>query len=85
MPAAIGARLEILTHVIRRKEGDAARPAMHKSRLDGPRHIRLAGQVGNRIVDEHRVELSIQPNRAHVADMMLALRVEFAAVREHAI
>ena len=85
MPAAIGGRLEILADVIRREQRDAAGPAMHKGGLDRPRDIGFAGQVRNRVVHEHRVELLIQPHGPHVADVMLAPRIELPAVREHAV
>lgn len=84
MAAVIRRRLERFADRVGREERRAARLAVRERRLDRHSQIRLGRHVRDRVVDEDRVELTAEPDGAHVALDVLALRVQRAAHRQHA-
>ena len=56
---------------------------MRPRRLDGAPQIGLGRHVADGVVDEDRVERPPQAQRAHVAEPVLAFRIQGAADREH--
>jgi hypothetical protein len=57
---------------------------VHVGRLDGAAQIGLRRDVDDRIVNEDQVELTCQPDGAHVAFDVLALGVQPTAHGKHA-
>nr|WP_240477264.1 hypothetical protein [Jiangella muralis] len=82
--AVLGALRERLRRVVRHEHRGAARPAVRERRLDRRGEILLGQQVADRVVHEHRVERAAQPQVAHVALDVRALRVQRARHRQHA-
>ena len=76
-------QLDRLARAIRAEQRRATRRTVGVSRLDGLLQIALGRQVHDRVVDEDRIELPVQPHRAHVAVQVLAFRVERPADRKH--
>jgi hypothetical protein len=74
---------EGLAHVVRRKDRDAARPAVHPGGPHRTLQVSLRGHVAHRVVDEDRIEDAVQPQLAHVALDVLALRIQARAHGEH--
>ena len=68
---------------VRCEEHGAARTAVDPGGLHRAPQVGLHRHVADGVVDEDRVELPVQTQRAHVAEPMLALRVEGAADVEH--
>ena len=56
---------------------------MDERGLDGLPEIGLPGEVVHRVMDEHGVEDAAEPQRAHVAVHVLAVRVEAIAQDQH--
>ena len=70
---------ERLAHVVGREQRGAARARVGERRRRGRGEIRARGHVDHRVVDQHGVERAPEPQRAHVAGQVLALRVQRAA------
>jgi hypothetical protein len=69
--------------VVRREDGNAARPAVKERGLDRPLQVGEGGHVHDGVVNEDRIELPFEPDIAHVTLNVLALEIEAAAQREH--
>ena len=82
--AVLGARRECLRDIVGQKDHGAAGTAMHRRRFDRCPQISERRHVTHRIVDEHVIELAIQSQRAHVAGDVFRLRIDRAALRQHA-
>src|SRR5687768_17473429 len=85
MTAAIGVGPEGLTQMIRCEQRGTSWPAMHRRRLNRSGQVVLCRHVAHSVVNEHGVELPVQSHATHVADMVLARRIQFPAVRQHAV
>src|SRR5262249_42010550 len=76
-------RLEGLMHEVGDDDDATAHATMpecgRQCSLDGP----FINCIHDRVVDEHEVELSVEVERSHVSEHMLAFGVELSANREH--
>jgi len=79
----VGPRLEDLGRRVGRQDHDATGAHVRRGGLDRPPQVALAREVGDRVVGEHHVEHPPEAERPHVADEMLALRVQRPAEGEH--
>ena len=75
--------LEGLANVVGHEEREAPRFAVRESGLDGSSQVAERRHVLDGVVNENRVEGPIEPQRAHVAEQMLAVRVQRPAHRQH--
>jgi len=82
--AVIGVRSKVLAHVIGTEQRGAAGRAVHGRGLNRRPQVSLRRHVTDGIVDEDAVELTPEPDAAHIAFDMLALRVQAVADLEHA-
>lgn len=78
-------RLVGLGRVVWNEQGDAAGLQVHRSRRDRAGEIHLGKHVHDRVVDQHRVEVAPQSQRAHVALDVLGLGVQRPALRQHVL
>ena len=81
--AVAGARLEVLGDVVGHEHRDAAGAAVRERGLDDQPQVGLGGHVIHSVVDEHRIEVAAQPDRAHVRLDVLAAGVKPPRHREH--
>jgi hypothetical protein len=81
--AVIGRRMKRLADVIGREESGTTRPTVHEHRFDRLAQILFRSHVHDGVVYEDAIELSSQPDGAHVTDDMLTLGIERAADLEH--
>ena len=81
--AVRGAQGERLARVVRHEDGDAAGPRVRVSGRHAVGEHVLARHVRDRVVHEHDVEGPSEPQRAHVPEDVLAVRVQLAREREH--
>jgi len=83
VPTVAGARCERLSRVVRDEQRDAAGPGVRVGGAEAVAELVLGRHVRNGVVDEDRVERPPQPQRAHVAEDVLAVGVERPAQGEH--
>ena len=81
--AVVRARREGLAGAVGHEERDAARPGVREGGAHAGPEVVLGREVHHGVVDEDRVERAAEPERPHVAQNVLAARVERAAEREH--
>jgi len=81
--AMVCPRHERLTRAVGHEQGDAAGARVGERRRDAGRELVLRSEISDRVVDEDDVEAPPEPQRAHVAEDVVAFRVELAAQRQH--
>jgi hypothetical protein len=77
-------RRERLADVVRHDNDRAARTAVDRGGAQCGQDVRRGRRIHDGVVHEHDVELTIEPQRPHVPQDVLALRVHRPADGEHA-
>ena len=68
---------------VRSEQDRAAGCTVDPGGLDGRGQVALSGEIADGVVDEHRVELAVEPGRPHVADEVFTFGVEGLRERQH--
>ena len=77
----VGGLGEELPHMVGREQHRSARSTVHERRQHGLPHVGFTGEVAHRVVHEDHVELTVEPQGAHIALEVLALGVQLPAHR----
>ena len=74
---------EAVSGLVGNKEGNAAGPQVNKGCLDGHTQIVQCKHVVDGIVDEDRIELAFEPQRAHISADVRAIGIELTTDAQH--
>ena len=83
MPSMIGYWLKVFYCVVRSEKGDTSRLAVFECRSESATQVLFGGHIVNRIMNKDGVELTGQPDRAHITLDMFTLRIQFPADLKH--
>jgi hypothetical protein len=71
--AVVGTRLKRLANMVRHKEGQPARSAVHKGRPQRQPKVTLGGHVIDGVVDEDHVKGTPESQRAHISQQVFTV------------